>query len=314
MFIVLVRNLLELGHPPDGILTRAEAKERGFTNRMLRIRIARGELEEVLPGVLWVCASPYTWRSGLRAATTWAAPAAGSHRAAAAQWGLDGFPRNILEISTSRRLQAPRSEITVHQIGDLPQDQVRFRDGLPFTSIERTLLDLGAVCPPGKVENAVDDALRQRLTTLERLNSELDRFAAKGRNGCGVLRALVDERRSEGVSESRFERALFRFLKESDLPRPVKQFAVVLDGRTCRFDFAYPHARFAIEALSYLHHSAPSDWENDQDRHNVIMVAGWRVMYTTYRALCTRRAKIVETIRRALEYTQPTLDFTDCTS
>lgn len=302
-----MRNLLELGRPPDGILTRAEAKERGFTDKMLRTRIARGELEEVLPGILWVCTVPYTWRSGMQAAIAWAAPAAGSHRSAAAQWGLDGFPRKVIEISTTRRLQAPRHDIVVHRGADLPSDQVRTRDGLRLTSIERTLLDLGAVCPPAKVENAVDDALRQRLTTLERLGVELDRFAARGRNGCGVLRSLVSDRCNEGVSESRFERALFRLLKDSGLPRPVKQYPIVLDGRACRFDFAYPHARFAIEALGYLHHSAPEDWDNGHDRHNMIMVAGWRVMYITYRALCERRPRIIETIRRVLEDTQPTV-------
>lgn len=300
-----MRSLLELP-AKDGVFARAEARERGFTTRMLQIRIARGELKEVLPGVLWVPAVPYTWRSGMRAAILWAAPAAGSHRAAAEQWGLDGFPRTTVEITTTRKLRTPDPDIIVHRARDLDQYRLRMRDGLPFTSIERTLLDLGAVCPPAKVENALDDALRQRLTTLDRLGSELDRSAARGRNGCGVLRSLVAERRDQGASESRFERALFKLLKKSGLTLPVKQYPVVLDGRACRFDFAYPQAGFAIEALGYAYHSDRDDWEDDYDRRNEVMVSGWRVMYVTHRALCRRPEKIIETIKRVLESTAPT--------
>lgn len=122
----------------------------------------------------------------------------------------------------------------------------------------------------------------------------------------GVLRSLVAERRDQGASESRFERALFKLLKKSGLTLPVKQYPVVLDGRACRFDFAYPQAGFAIEALGYANHSDRDDWEDDHDRHNEVMVSGWRVMYVTHRALCRRPEKIIETIKRVLESTAPT--------
>ena len=169
-----------------------------------------------------------------------------------------------------------------------------------MTSVERTLMDLAAVCGSTRVENAMDDALRQRLTTLERLQEELGSVARNGRNGCGVLRELVTQRRMHGGSESKFERALFRHLKKAGLPLPVKQHPVQLEGRNCRFDFAYPGHRLAIEALGYSQHSERSRWEYDQDRHNLITLDGWRVLYVTYRKMCSDPNLVVDVVRRAL--------------
>ena len=212
-------------------------------------------------------------------------------------------PQDTIEITSTRRLRHRRTEITLHVVHSLPP-HVRSRKGLRVTSVERTLLDLGAVCSRAKVENALDDALRQRLTTLGRLEEEIGTSARKGRDGCGVLRGLVRERSLEGRTESMFERALFRRLKEAGLPLPVKQYPVILEGRNCRFDFAYPGHLLAIEAMGYHKHSERLRWEDDQDRHNLITLDGWEVLYVTYRKLCSHPELVIDAIRRALGLAQ----------
>jgi hypothetical protein len=61
-----------------------------------------------------------------------------SHRAAAALWGIRGGARPEV---TMRRGRKPRPGIALHW-ADLPADEVTAHDGVPTTTVPRTLLDL----------------------------------------------------------------------------------------------------------------------------------------------------------------------------
>ena len=292
--------LVELARANYGIFTRVEARADGASDKMLRTRRGKGVIEEVLPDVFWHKAVPYTWHSRLKAATSWAAPAAASHRSAAALLGLDGFPQDLVEISTVRRVAAPTNEVIVHRAPELPGELVRERQGIPVTSVDKTLLDLGAVCHPRKVEQGLDDALRQRLTTLGRLKAHLDRYGRRGRNAVAVVRRLIEERMDSGYTESQFEKAVLRMVRRFALEMPIKQHPVEVSGHNYRIDFAYPDALVGVEAWSYSEHSDRDDWEYDSERHGHLTAAGWAMLYVTYRRLLANPASVAEQIRRVL--------------
>ena len=297
------RALLDLARANHGMLTRAQAAERGLTNKMLRGLVARNVLVEVLPGVFWLCAVPFTWESKVKAATTWARPAAGACRTAAAGWGLDGFPKDRIDV-VSTRAPHPPDWLNLRRTDELPASDVRIRNGLPFTSVERTLAELGAVCGPQKVEQALDDALRKRLTTLPRLINYIDQRGGRGRNGCKSLRRLVEARFKEPkITQSVFEDAFLTMTSKFNLPIPTKQHLVTVAGRRFFLDFAYPSALVGIEAWSYAFHSARDDWEHDQERHNLITSMGWRLLYVTHRQLCEAPHEIAGEIRELLRGT-----------
>lgn len=292
--------LLDLARNNHGVFTRAEAAERGFSNKMLRTRMTRGGLVEVLPGIFWLRAVPYTWESKVRAATSWSEPSAGACRTAAAGWGLDGFSKDVIEVVSTRALHPP-DWLTLRRTRDLDRSDVRIRNGLPFTSLERTLAELGAVCPPAKVERALDDAIRKRITTLPRVRAYLEEHGARGRNGCGPLRRLLEDRLKEPkVTQSDFEDAFLALTKRFGLPTPFKQHPVVVENHRFFLDFVYPSSMLGIEAWSYAHHSDRDDWEYDQVRHNLISSLGWRLLYVTYRQLCRIPGRIADEIRSLL--------------
>ena len=292
--------LIDLARGNHGIFTRQEAAERGFSNKMLRTRIIRGALVEVLPGIFWLRAVPYAWESKVRAATAWSEPSAGACRTAAAGWGLDGFNKDVIEVVSTRALHPP-DWLTLRRTRDFDRSDVRVRNGLPFTSLERTLAELGAVCPPAKVERALDDAVRKRMTTLSRVHAYLEAHGVRGRNGCGTLRRLVEIRMKEPkVTQSDFEDAFLALTKRFGLPTPVKQHPVVIENRRFFLDFAYPSSMLGIEAWSYAHHSDRDDWDYDQDRHNLVSSLGWRLLYVTYRQLCRTPERLVNVIRALL--------------
>jgi hypothetical protein len=58
----------------------------------------------------------------------------------------------------------------------IPPDERKSRDGIPVTSVPRTLLDLAAVLPAGDVERAFERADVQRLHDALSLPDILDRY------------------------------------------------------------------------------------------------------------------------------------------
>ena len=69
-----------------------------------------------------------------------------SHRSAAALWGLR--KGSAIEVTSERHCRRPG--ITAYR-NAFRSDEVTVRDGIPTTTVARTLLDLAAVLPPIRV-------------------------------------------------------------------------------------------------------------------------------------------------------------------
>ena len=135
-----------------------------------------------------------------------------------------------------------------------------------------------------------------------RFLNRLDDLAAPGRNGIAMIKKLVAERVTEqGLTESPFERLLFRTLRKGMLPLPVCQM-VIGDARV---DFVYPDHRLVIEADGYRWHDGRLAWERDRVRMSELAARGWRVLLVTWLQLKYRVDEVIDRIRRALEVTVP---------
>ena len=204
-----------------------------------------------------IAGAPRTWRCDLAAACFAGGPrTVASHRSAAELWQLPGRNTAEVEITCPRWLRAKEVGLVVHESKALDDEDVRIVDGIPATSPELTLLQLGAVCSPTVVEMAFDAAHRRELVTHDSVRALVRRLGARGRNGVGVLRKVVDDRAAlAAIPESAMESRVLRTLRRLGLPEPVPQFEIRHEGRlVARVDFAYPDARVAIEYESYEHH------------------------------------------------------------
>jgi hypothetical protein len=181
-------------------------------------------------------------------------------------------------------------------------------DGIPVSSVPRTLLDLGAVCSRITVEMAVDNALRRELVSTSELRQTLKRLGRSGRNGTGVLRSILDERCGRGPTESERETLLLAVLRKNGLPPPVVQFEV-RDGGVfvARPDVAYPDVKIAIEYESYEHHTGKLALVRDSARRNRLVAAGWIVITATAADLQVGGHELCRAIRAALAARRATL-------
>lgn len=143
------------------------------------------------------------------------------------------------------------------------------RDHVPLTHAARTLADLARNSSRDLLEEAVDDVLCRRLTTLERLAD-----AAPPR-----LRSVLAAWTPGALPGSPAEMALVRQLLDAGLPQPVRQYWIA--SAHARVDLAYPAERIAIELDSFRWHAGRRAFDSDRSRGNRIVAAGWRLLWAT---------------------------------
>jgi very-short-patch-repair endonuclease len=261
-----------------GVFRIEHAAQLGLTRPQIDRRIAAGRWVEARYGVYRIAGVPPTWKGELLAAC-WAGGtrAVAARRSAAAVHALPGGVRDLIEIMCPRWRRARHAGLFVHETKALPSIDVTVVDGIPVTSVARTLFDLGGCYGTGMVEYALESALRRGLVTLPELDATLRRLSRRGRPGGPVLRRLVAARTAgQRATDSDTETRLRQVIRAAGLPEPVPQFEVWSGSRFLgRVDFAYPDARIAIEYDSDEHHSGRVATRRDRARRHDLVAAGW---------------------------------------
>jgi very-short-patch-repair endonuclease len=295
------RGVAALARRQFGVFSRAQALGCGATPNMIQSRLNAGRWQRILHGVYVVAGAPSSWRRSLIAACLAAGDgAAASHRSAAALWQLRGFEPGVVEITVNRARRLRRPGIVEHAALMLPTIDVARVDAIPVTTPTRTILDLAAIAPRDAVEEALDDALRRKLTTPRRLTSRIGELGR--RPGAALARDLVRARSSTTeVPQSVFETRLLRALRAAGLPTPTPQHEIRRSGRLIAVvDFAWPSMKLAVEADGYAWHSGRITWEKDSARRNAVTCAGWRVVHVTWNDLHHHETATLARIRDAL--------------
>jgi very-short-patch-repair endonuclease len=286
-----------------GVFTATQCDEVGFTPDQRAFRAGVGRWVVLYDGVYTIAGHPLSWRGRVLAAC-WAASglAVASHRTAGALRQLPGGRTDAVEITCERWGRTRTSGLIVHETDLLDSEDIEVFDGIPTTSIEQTLLGLAATVAPPTVEMALDKALRLDLTTAADLERFVRRKGKRGRNGIGVLRALVDAHDPlAAVPESEMETRLKQLLRRQGLPTPAFQYVIRDHGRfVARVDAAYPRHRIAIEYDSYAHHTGKLAIVRDNNRRNVLLDLGWRTIAFTAADVANDGGPALRALRTAL--------------
>lgn len=273
--------ITQLAAKQMGLITRRQLLDFGLSARAIDYRVAAGHLIRCLPGVYRYPAAPRGWTQDLLATCLWSDGVA-SHRAAAALWHLAGTKPGIVEITTTRYLNAP-DHITLHR-ADLSGTADKGALGaIPVTSPVRTLIDLAAVVPKEDLELALDDALHRRVVNLGKLGDRVVTLGSRGRCGLATLRTLIAELSTTPRVPTKFERVLAKVLAVPAWPSPEREYEVRDRSRfIARIDFAWPEAKVGVEADSFKWHSSPAAFRRDRERSNELTQRGWRLHRVTW--------------------------------
>jgi hypothetical protein len=159
----------------------------------------------------------------------------------------------------------------------LPEDW-QLIGGVRVTTPLRTALDLACKLPRRQATAALDAFAREHDVTVAELRRLLVRYFR--RRGVVQARELVPL--TDGRIESPRESGVKLAIHDHALPQPEPQWWVRVDGvPTYRLDFAYPHARIAVEYDGEEFHSGPDQKAADEVRREWLRRHGWRVVVVT---------------------------------
>ena len=267
------RLIAVLAESQHGVVAHWQLLELGLGRDAIKYRVSIGRLHRIHRGVFAVGHRKLTPLGHRMAAVLAYGPdAVLSHRSAAALWGI-GQGSYKIDVTTPHSKRSRRT-IRAHT-GKLHPDDRTIRDGIPVTSVARTILDLAAQLKPSPLTRLVEEADRKQRFDLK----ALDRAIARRPRVAGVarLRAVLKAYRGTADTRSRLERAFRRLIAGAGLPEP--QFNVIVAG--VLVDVWWPQWKLAVELDSELYHANPSAFETDRIRDATLQKQDIRVLRVT---------------------------------
>ncbi|HEY7439074.1 MAG TPA: type IV toxin-antitoxin system AbiEi family antitoxin domain-containing protein [Acidimicrobiia bacterium] len=286
----------------SGLITTAQLRSLEVSEMGVRWLVGTGRLARHCREVYRLPGAVVDGRLELHALLLSTAPSWASHRSAAAVIGLPGLRFGIPEITTQARRPHARPCAVVHQTNALPESHRRIVDGIPVTSVARTLLDLTAVVSPKRAERALDHALARRMVTVPALTQVLAVCSARGRRRLATFRSLLDERTDGYVApESELEARFVELARVHCLPEPERQVDLGdSDGWVGRVDFRFPGG-VIVEVDGYEGHSQLLDRRADEARDRRLAAEGWQVLRFGWTAVTVEDGAVAATVRAAIE-------------
>ena len=286
-----------------GLVSRAQLLDAGVTPARIAHRFETGHLERVLKGVYRVAGGQQTWHADLMTALLYCGSGSAlSHRTAARLHGLLRLPE-LVELCTPRRRRVrdlPESWI-IHTSIVFPKADLIQVGGLTCTTVERTLVDLGAVVPPRRVGHAVEEALRSEMTDLSLLTYVHERRRGRGRRGAGVLADVLEDLKSAAPTESPSERDFLSLLRRAGIPLPETQQVIERHGQfVARVDFLWRDLGLVVEVDGHEYHATRDQRSSDSSRQNRLTALGYTVLRFTSDQVRSAHLEIISTLRQAM--------------
>lgn len=285
---------------PDGLVLRDRVLASVDPDKLL-VALRSGRLRRVQRGVYLPRTVEYQPLTAARAAilSCGIADAVASHHTAGRVHDLalpaEPWCEDVTVPRQSRRKDRP--DLRFHTRG-LTVGDVGLRDGLPVTSLPRTVADLAADLDRLSAVWTLDDALRRRLC------GRADVIAAIGRwgGGEGCVRAKQRLAEADGCAESLLETAGRLALSDAGLPLPVPQFEVFSRaGRlVARLDGGYPELKVGLEFDGQTAHELPGAVLRDRDRQNALLACGWTVLRFTWWDVMHDPSRFISNVRRVV--------------
>ena len=282
--------MAELARRQHGVVGRRQLERLGFGSNAIQRRLDAGRLHRIHPGVYAVGHLAVTPRGRwLGAVFACGAGAVLSHRSAAALWGIRDPGSGRIEVTSPRKSRSTK-KIGKH-FGVLPADERTVLDGIPVTTVNRTLLDLGRVSRPHSVEAALREAeyrgLHERLSLPALLARHRRHRGARA--AAQALGRLGDD--PGGRIRSPLEELFLPFLDSQRLPRPRINAGVHVPAsrheleKHYEVDCLWEPQRLIVELDGFGAHGSRASFEDDRERDRRLATAGYRVTRITKRQL-----------------------------
>jgi hypothetical protein len=246
-----------------GVASRAQLRQIGLSDDRIDSWVRVGRIRRVFSGVYAVGRPGITGRGRLHAAVlACGAGAVISHRSA--EWLLGLREKNPAVVDVICRGQAGRKidGIRVHKVPCPTPSEVRRVDGIPCTTVARTVVDLAGTHGEKEMRETIEMAAVRKVLDI----AAIDAVLADGprRRGAPCLRGVLDEWRPVAETarystvRSLFEAKLLPLIAAAGLPLPRVTAPVRTAERVLEVD-------------------------RDRKRDRELLAAGYRILRVSWR-------------------------------
>jgi len=281
-----------------------QLRELGYAKSTVIEWVASRRLHQIHRGVYAVGHRRLTWHGRCWAAVLGAEanetdevvwPAVASHASAAYLWGLYRYAPERIDVTAPIRRRAKRAFVVHFSSILLPEDRGE-REGIPVTSVPRTLLDLAIHARPERLDRLLERAEEIELLDLTAVEDVLGR--AGGHRGRGRLRrALALYEPDLAFTRSRFEKRFRRIVRATGLPVPSMNF----NAHGYELDAYWPDLRFAVELDLFETHGSRAAFERDRLRQEELKLLGVEMIRVTKPRLDHEPEAVIRNLAALLE-------------
>lgn len=294
-----------------GVVGLSQLRELGLSARAVQHRAARGRLHRLHRAVYAVGYSKLTGHGHWMAAVLACGPhAALSHRSAAGLWGLRPDNRRKSDVSLPSPSARAKQAVEIHRSVTLSADDVTTLDGIPCTTVGRTLVDLGDVVPRRAVERAVEQAEVLCLFDLREVERAIER--AGPRRGTGILLSVLEDLEGATLTASELEEAFLALCREAGLPTPeVNVWMTLPDGTPAKIDFLWRAERLAVETDGGRFHRTRQSRERDARRDQLLRLIAFEPVRFTDRQVAREPGWVKRCLSELIARRQPLASHAD---
>jgi predicted transcriptional regulator of viral defense system len=304
----------ELGRiPPDlavaklagrqwGVVSLAQLQALGIGRSGVTRRVQGGRLRRVHRGVYVVGGAVLPREGRWLAAVLACGPGAVlSHVSAAVHWNLLQYDAPSPEVTApASRRGAPG--IRLHRSHFLDAQDTTDHQGIPTTTVHRTLLDITAQVPSHHLERALAQAERVQLYDHKALEDVIQR--ANGHRATKRLSQAIQG--DPQFTRSELEALMNKLAHDHDLPQPECNTSVAAhDHKLHEVDCYFPTHRLIVETDGWETHRTRHAFESDRAKDAALTAAGYTVVRFTWRQLRDDPRTVADRIKAILAYSAP---------
>ena len=206
-----------------------------------------------------------------------------SHYSAAALWQIRLNSRTRIDITVPHCTRS--SKLIRRHVSHLSPDEVTVEEGIPVTSVPRTISDLAATEPLDEVKKLLREMefleLRDRLSLWDLV----ERYP--GRRGIRKVRSALEGLKDEPVGEQKnpLEERFAPFCRRHRLPLPRFNDPIEAGGKRFQVDCHWPGTNQIAELDGWQAHKSRSAFREDRARDRKLGAAGYSVIHLTWNQL-----------------------------
>jgi very-short-patch-repair endonuclease len=191
--------------------------------------------------------------------------------------------KSIIDVTTPHKSRSWDGIKRHHKA--LLSDEMTEHEGIPVTTVPRTIFDLAATVDVDTVAAMLRESEHLNLWDKLSLPDLIERY--RGRRGVNKVRLALQRVIEEpsGRKRSKLEERFAPFIRRHRLPMPRFNDWILLGSKRYQVDCHWVGTGQIVELDGWETHSTRSAFQDDKERDRRLKVAGYSVIHLTWNQL-----------------------------